>query len=124
MQNLDGKVSSIERSGCDVNGLKLSNDIFGHKKGDEFLIKIAKIIRDNTREDDILFRVGGDEFYIFMKNTSEETSRTIMARIYSSICEEDFRGVRGGNSLGLSVVKSSEISLDRIMAMRSRKCIE
>jgi len=100
----------------DVNGLKLSNDIFGHKKGDEFLKKIAQIIRENTREEDILFRVGGDEFYLFMKNTSEETSRTIMDRISSSICEEDFHGVRGGISLGLSVMKSLEVSLDHVMS--------
>lgn len=100
----------------DVNGLKLSNDIFGHKKGDEFLIKIAQIIRENTRGEDILFRVGGDEFYLFMKNTSEEISRTIMDRISSSICEEDFHGVRGGVSLGLSVMKSLEVSLDHVMS--------
>ena len=100
----------------DVNGLKLSNDIFGHKKGDEFLKKIAQIIRENTREEDILFRVGGDEFYLFMKNTSEETSRTIMGRISGSICEEDFHGVRGGISLGLSVMKSLEVSLDHVMS--------
>jgi len=105
----------------DVNGLKLSNDIFGHKKGDEFLVKIAQIIRENTREEDIVFRVGGDEFYLFMKNTNEDTARTIMDRISSSISEEDFHGVRGGIALGLSVMNSKEMSLDEIMTDAEQK---
>ncbi len=100
----------------DVNGLKLSNDIFGHKKGDEFLVKIAQIIKDNTRNEDVLFRVGGDEFYLFFKNTDENTARIIMDRISRNICKEDFHGVRGGIALGLSVRKSEEISLEKVMS--------
>lgn len=100
----------------DVNGLKLSNDIFGHKKGDEFLVKIAQIIKDNTRSEDVLFRVGGDEFYLFFRNTDDNTARSIMDRISRFICEEDFHGVRGGIALGLSVRNSKEISLEKVMS--------
>ena len=99
----------------DVNGLKLSNDIFGHKKGDEFLRRIAEIIESSTREEDLLFRVGGDEFYLFLKNTQEETAQRIMERITRSISEEDFHGIRGGIALGLSVMKTEEASLEHVM---------
>lgn len=99
----------------DVNGLKLSNDIFGHKKGDEFLKRIAEIIKKNTREEDLLFRVGGDEFYLFFRNTREETAKGIMERISSSIREEDFHGVRGGIALGLSVLDKENTSLMHVM---------
>ncbi|MFH5836243.1 diguanylate cyclase domain-containing protein [Proteiniclasticum sp. C24MP] len=99
----------------DVNGLKLSNDIFGHRKGDEFLKRIAEIIRSHTREEDLLFRVGGDEFYLFLRSTREEEAKDIMGRIANSIREEDFHGVRGGIALGLSVMENTETSLESVM---------
>ena len=40
----------------DVNGLKLINDAYGHIKGDEFLVRIADILKDSFRKEDILSR--------------------------------------------------------------------
>jgi PAS domain S-box-containing protein len=51
----------------DVNGLKLTNDAFGHDKGDQLLKAIAEIIRDDIREQDICARIGGDEFAIIFR---------------------------------------------------------
>lgn len=99
----------------DVNGLKLSNDIFGHKKGDDFLKRISRIIEDSTRKEDLLFRVGGDEFYLFLKNTEEEKARSIMQRIAHSIQKEDFHGIQGGISLGLSVRIDGSIDIGDVM---------
>lgn len=99
----------------DVNGLKLSNDIFGHRKGDEFLKRIAEIIRSQTRKDDLLFRVGGDEFYLFLRNTEEEAAEEIMQRITDSIQSEDFHGVRGGIALGLSVMENNQTTIESVM---------
>ncbi len=45
---------------CDVNGMKLVNDTFGHEKGDELLIKVAEILQESTREEDIVTRWAGD----------------------------------------------------------------
>jgi len=44
---------------ADVNGLKMINDSFGHKKGDDLLIKSAEILKNTLREEDILARQGG-----------------------------------------------------------------
>lgn len=58
----------------DVNGLKMVNDSFGHKSGDELLKKAAEVIRKACREEDVIARIGGDEFAVLLpKTTSDET---------------------------------------------------
>ncbi len=49
----------------DLNGLKIINDSFGHKKGDEILKKTANILKEVFREEDIIARQGGDEFAVY-----------------------------------------------------------
>jgi len=66
---------------CDVNGLKLANDIFGHHIGDGLLKEAANALREATREDDITARWGGDEFVVLLPNTSEEDARGVARRI-------------------------------------------
>jgi diguanylate cyclase (GGDEF)-like protein/PAS domain S-box-containing protein len=58
----------------DIDGLKLTNDTFGHKAGDELLIKAAKIISTPFRKVDIIARIGGDEFYIILPNTDHQAA--------------------------------------------------
>lgn len=65
----------------DVNGLKMTNDAFGHKMGDDLLKISAQIIQDATRSDDILCRTGGDEFMLILPQTDEEAALRIKERI-------------------------------------------
>lgn len=64
---------------CDLNGLNLVNDSFGHAKGDELLRRAAEILLGCKRTGDVAARVGGDEFYLLMPHTSEEKVRRIIA---------------------------------------------
>lgn len=50
----------------DANGLKLTNDVFGHAAGDKLLKKVADAIKRACREDDIIARIGGDEFIVLL----------------------------------------------------------
>mgnify|MGYP000271255637 CR=1 FL=1 len=65
----------------DINGLKMANDAFGHKMGDRLLITSAEILLSVTRADDILCRVGGDEFMLILPQTDNETASKIKKRI-------------------------------------------
>ncbi|MEG0470299.1 MAG: sensor domain-containing diguanylate cyclase, partial [Longicatena sp.] len=56
----------------DIDYFKAVNDNFGHAWGDTILMKIAKKVRNLFREEDILGRIGGDEFVILMKNITSE----------------------------------------------------
>ncbi len=65
----------------DVNGLKLTNDAYGHEMGDELLRVVSEILKDSCRDEDIVCRVGGDEFVIILPDTSEEETKKILKRI-------------------------------------------
>jgi diguanylate cyclase (GGDEF)-like protein/PAS domain S-box-containing protein len=73
---------------ADVNGLKLINDSFGHSMGDELLIKTAEAIKKGCRADDIIARIGGDEFVILLPKTNESDTEKIVNRI-KSICSNE-----------------------------------
>lgn len=65
----------------DVNSLKLINDAFGHEMGDKTLIRVGEIMKKNFREEDIISRIGGDEFAILLPRTTEEVANKIVDRI-------------------------------------------
>lgn len=65
----------------DVNGLKLTNDTFGHKAGDVLLKKVAEGLKEECRDDDIIARIGGDEFVAILPKTDFEDAGIIANRI-------------------------------------------
>jgi diguanylate cyclase (GGDEF)-like protein/PAS domain S-box-containing protein len=65
---------------ADINGLKLINDSFGHRKGDVCIREVSKVIKKGFREKDIICRMGGDEFIIVSPNTDEKEIRAIINR--------------------------------------------
>lgn len=50
----------------DVDGLKEINDTYGHDTGDDLLRRCAAVLREHSRDDDVLCRVGGDEFALLL----------------------------------------------------------
>lgn len=54
----------------DIDNFKNVNDMFGHLMGDKVIIEFANRILESTREDDIVGRIGGDEFVVYLKNVS------------------------------------------------------
>ena len=90
----------------DVNGLKLVNDSFGHKMGDQLLICVAEILKKACRKDDIIARVGGDEFSIIFPKTDEADTDMIIQRINKLISQEKI------GPLDFSIAFSSETKND------------
>ena len=70
----------------DLDKFKKINDEYGHDVGDRILRKFVEASRRNIRNDDMVIRLGGDEFLIILKGCNPEKAREIMERI-----KEDFK---------------------------------
>ncbi|MCV5359085.1 GGDEF domain-containing protein, partial [Escherichia coli] len=85
------KIQNHKRdSGCsviviDVDFFKEINDSFGHGVGDEVLVSLAHIINSCCRSEDVVCRFGGEEFVVFLPNTSVVTAKCVAERIRSVI---------------------------------------
>jgi len=66
---------------ADVDGLKSINDAFGHSAGDRLIKRAAEVLRKSFRNEDVVARVGGDEFGIILARTPDEAIPNILARI-------------------------------------------
>ena len=73
----------------DINGLNLTNDAFGHSAGDKLLQRVAAVIKQECRADDIIARFGGDEFVILLPRTEAEAARIVIKRINEALVNEN-----------------------------------
>lgn len=101
---------------ADINGLKMTNDIFGHVAGDELIKKSAEILLKSCRENDMIARAGGDEFIILLPNTNIENAEKILLRIKSEFLNARVEAIKCSISLGSDTKISSDQSLEVIMS--------
>lgn len=93
---------------ADVNGLKLINDSFGHESGDALLKSFSDVLALSCRADDIVCRIGGDEFVILLPSTDLDEAEKLVLRIRESCSERNICGIDLSASFGIDV-KTSEI---------------
>jgi diguanylate cyclase (GGDEF)-like protein len=65
----------------DIDNFKMFNDIYGHDCGDDILKLTAQTLRNNLKENEILFRFGGDEFAIILKDSNKNKMEQAANRI-------------------------------------------
>ena len=102
----------------DVDRFKQINDNFGHAVGDKVLYKVGHLLKSSFRENDIIGRVGGDEFLIFMKGvTSEEfvTRRMkILIQHFHELPVEEIKDHRLTCSIGAAFMPKDGITFDSL----------
>ena len=69
----------------DIDFFKKINDVYGHVKADEFLKKLASVIKKQLRKSDIAARCGGEEFFVLFPETSLAKAKKTSARLRSAI---------------------------------------
>ncbi len=69
----------------DIDHFKKVNDTYGHQAGDEVIRMTAKMVKDMIRKTDVAGRYGGEEFVVFLPNTSAENSEIFAERLRQNI---------------------------------------
>ena len=94
---------------ADVDHFKLVNDSYGHDVGDDVLIQIASILKNNTRATDIVGRWGGEEFLIICPESSAQEAEVVAENLRVKIENFSFDVIgRKSCSFGVSEFKSSD----------------
>ncbi|NRQ43135.1 GGDEF domain-containing protein [Rheinheimera sp. YQF-2] len=104
-------------AGClvmlDIDNFKKINDVHGHEAGDTVLAQVAAILTNNSRNEDIPTRWGGEEFMLFLRNINVTDALIIIDRIRTSIASNTF--IYGSTDIYVTVsigVCSLQQSLD------------
>jgi len=106
MERLGVTTGSVALLYCDLDGFKAINDSFGHGLGDQLLIDIARRIELTVRPQDVVARVGGDEFIVLADACDEAAALTIAERLMDAFrrpFEPDGRPFDIGVSIGYVV---------------------
>ena len=93
-------------TGCvgffDIDDLKAINDCFGHTAGDMAIRTVVRAIRELIRAEDLIYRWGGDEFFVIMVSMDAEMAEKRMARLDSILSDVFVEGIPEPISIGVS----------------------
>lgn len=97
----------------DLDGFKAVNDTFGHEVGDQVLVQIGRALRTQMRPEDVIGRIGGDEFVAVVGNMATDRLVELGNRILSAInAVGDRRGHTISASLGIAVGEPGDTGRD------------
>ncbi len=87
----------------DADHFKSVNDRFGHDSGDEALVTIARAIKSMLRAPDLVGRLGGEEFGVFLPGATTEQATLVAERIRQSVNDASFMPAGAEHHLSVSV---------------------
>lgn len=100
----------------DLDGLKVINDTHGHGAGDAAIVAIARVLREATRPQDVVVRLGGDEFLVLLPGAPQDDAVRVGDRIVQRITEcvmpDPWQDVRLGASVGVLAARACDIDFD------------
>ena len=100
----------------DLDHFKPVNDRFGHEAGDRLLIELANRMRRSLRSwaggDDVVARIGGDEFVLLLRTATLEESRHAVERVLNQVCQPYALGVGAGPVMVTASIGATVFPLD------------
>jgi len=97
----------------DIDHFKKINDTYGHDKGDYVLQNLIQIIKQHIRKDDMIFRWGGEEFFILFKDMNIIEAKKMAEKLRKIVEESDFNGIKV--TISLSVVSSNSNDIEKVI---------
>lgn len=108
----------------DIDHFKSINDHFGHAAGDEVLRKLASVLRDNLRHNDLAARIGGEEFVVLLPETQLEDAAQHAERLRMAIAALRFPFDQSEHrmtvSIGVAALDTGELSPDPMLMRADR----
>ncbi|MES0327168.1 MAG: EAL domain-containing protein, partial [Gammaproteobacteria bacterium] len=130
---LEEEIRHVQRSGVtsaivflDLDHFKYVNDTVGHDAGDKLLIEISYLLIKQLRRNDVVARIGGDEFAIILKNVDEDLAMSL-----ADGCREALAGLRVPHdeksyhvqaSVGVAMIEGEAISAGDVLADADIAC--
>ncbi|MDH2431779.1 diguanylate cyclase [Pokkaliibacter sp. MBI-7] len=103
MQQLDNECQRAHRYGhttslavIDIDHFKKINDGYGHPTGDEVLRHFAGLLAQRLRKNDVVGRLGGEEFALLLPETSKESARAVVSRLQQRLASENLEHISPG----------------------------
>ena len=90
----------------DLDRFKRVNDTYGHNVGDKVLIEFSKIIKENIRKCDFLYRIGGEEFLIIFTDIDDEKIKYIFSRLSKNV---PYRLKKAINEIDMEITMSGGV---------------
>lgn len=100
MQRMNSPLSLL---GLDLDHFKRINDTWGHSSGDQALRHFVQLATDHLRNEDVIGRVGGEEFVIFLPNTGLEAAAGVAERLRALIESQPMTGAHASITLTVSI---------------------
>lgn len=111
--------NSLSLISFDIDHFKNINDQYGHPAGDQVLIQLAKALQPVIRNEDVLARIGGEEFSLLLPETPVDIANQVAERIRQTlaklIIKGDFQGeITMTVSLGVTSLKAEDDSFEQL----------
>jgi diguanylate cyclase (GGDEF)-like protein len=100
----------------DIDDFKLVNDTYGHQAGDNALCRVAEALLRNVRDQDAVFRVGGEEFCVIMPGLERADAVVVAERLRIAVAETDFL-LPLRISLGVATYPADATTRDDLLAL-------
>jgi len=121
--NFEEEMQEIDRNGeqtagvivCDLNGLKTINDNLGHAAGDRLLVQSAQLLK-KCFQANAIYRIGGDEFTVLLKNCSAQELEASVASLRQAIIDHNQANLDSplSMSIGYALKSSADISINAV----------
>lgn len=106
---------------ADLNGLKITNDTFGHEAGDKMLVLVSKIITESIKSSHSACRIGGDEIIVLMPLTCERECQEIVKDIKKATLAAKANPIKPLVALGCATKEDNQYSFNKLFKLAEGK---
>ncbi len=134
-ERLEESVAASKRAGdhgalcfIDLDRFKIVNDTCGHAAGDELLCRIARLIRQRVRDQDVVCRIGGDEFALILRGCNRTDALRIAEHLREGVAAFRFswedRLFSIGASIGVTYIDGTHATVADLLMAADSACYE